>query len=335
MAPYLPHRVTTAWKISFRCSQCFFLVLLMLMQSLPLVSSWLSECTTLVNNKVPVPQINSSRDTATRLLRLSNLPYKYSHEHKGHIRLKDPGPITFQSVSFAYPSRPEATVLSSLNLTIHPQTATALVGVSGSGKSTIASLLLGLYPPTAGNLTFSSLPISALHFPSLRTLISVVPQAPILFPSTIAKNIAYALPEVSLPDSMPNIIAAAEAAGIDDFITSLPQGYETLIGKGGTDLSGGQAQRIAIARAVVRKPKLLILDEATSGLDRESAGVVRAMVKRMEQEGVGVVVVTHDREMMKGCRDIVVLGEEGKVLERGRFDELMKRGGRFRRLVGP
>lgn len=133
---------------------------------------------------------------------------------------------------------------------------------------------------------------------------------------------------------MPSIRAAAAAAGIDEFITTLPQGYHTLVGKGGTDLSGGQAQRVAIARAVVRRPQLLIMDEATSGLDGESASGVRAMVHRLRAQGVGVVVVTHDRDMMRACQEVVVLGKGGVVVEKGGFDDLLARRGHFWNLVG-
>lgn len=279
--------------------------------------------------------MNSSRDTATRLLRLSNLPYRSSHEHSGHVRLPQPGIISFRSLNFAYPSRPDAPVLSNLNLKFSSKSSTALVGASGSGKSTITSLLLGLYPPTGGSLSFSSFSISNLHLPTLRNLISVVPQTPTLFPTTIAKNITYGLPETSPAASIDRVCAACVAAGIHDFISSLPHGYQTLVGKGGTGLSGGQTQRIVIARAVVRNPQLLILDEATSGLDGESAQVVRDMVGRLEREGIGVLVVAHDKEMIKACREVVVLGDGGTVMERGSFNWLVSHGkGELRRLIG-
>lgn len=281
-----------------------------------------------------VPQINSSRDTATRLLRLANLPYKCSHEHTGHIRLSSPGPIELHSLTFAYPSRPTPPILNSISLALSPHITTALVGASGSGKSTIASLLLGLYPPISGTLSFSGLPIASLHLPTLRSLIAIVPQSPTLFAASIACNISYALPENSALASLPSIRAAALAAGIDEFVMSLPDGYDTLIGEGGTGLSGGQAQRLAIARAVVRKPKLLVLDEATSGLDGESAKAIQKLVGRLESQGVGILIVTHDRKMMMGCREIVVLAD-GKVVERGGFASLVgRRGGELRRLVG-
>lgn len=180
----------------------------------------------------------------------------------------------------------------------------------------------------------SSCRIDTLHLPTMRSLIAVVPQTPVLFSATISQNISYGLSELSPLASLPSIRAAAVSAGIDEFIINLPLGYDTLIGEGGTGLSGGQAQRIAIARAVVRKPKILVLDEATSGLDPESARHIQGMIVRLEKKGVGVLVVTHDREMMKGCREVVVLGD-GKVLEKGGFEVLLrKQGGHLRKLLG-
>ncbi|KAF6231907.1 hypothetical protein HO173_009744 [Letharia columbiana] len=273
-----------------------------------------------------VPQMNSSRDTATRLLRLAFLPHRSSHEGTGHIRLSHPGPITFTDTTFAYPARPDHPVLSSLNLTLHPGTSTALVGASGCGKSTIASLLLALHPPDSGTLTINHVPISHLHTPTLRTLIALVPQQPALFAATVAANIAYGLPESSPLASPPSIRAAATAARVHDFILSLPQGYGTPVGAGGAGLSGGQTQRIALARALVGRPGLLVLDEATSGLDGETAAEVRETVRRLAGCGVGVLVVTHQRAMMEGCGEVVVL-KDGRVAERGGFRELVGGGG--------
>lgn len=281
-----------------------------------------------------IPQINSSCATATRLLRLANLPYKTSHEHTGHVRVPTVGTIAFEDVNFTYPSRPLGPVLNNMTLSLPAQTSIALVGASGSGKSTIASLILGLYPPTSGTLSFDSVPISDLHLPSLRSLIAVVSQTPQIFATTVAQNIGYALPERSTLASRAAIEHAAEVAGIHDFITSLPRGYQTSIGEGGTGLSGGQAQRVAIARAVARQPLLLILDEATSALDGENARGIRDLVQRLVDEGVGVLMVTHDQEMMAACEDVVVL-KDGAVAERGSFDDLVQRnGGELRRLLG-
>lgn len=280
-----------------------------------------------------VPQVNSSRSTATQLLRLAHLPYKTSHEHTGHIRLQDPGLIVFKNTTFSYPTRPTVPILSSFNLTLAPGTTTALIGASGSGKSTIASLLLGLYPPSSGTIKLNNTPLSTLHTASLRTLIAIVPQQPTIFPATIAQNIAYALPEGSPLASFANIKAAAIAAGLHDFITKLSAGYATLIGDGGTTLSGGQQQRIAIARAIVRRPKLLVLDEATSGLDGESARGVRDAIAVMARRGMGVLAITHDKAMMKSCAEVVVM-KGGKVCERGAYGELRWRGGEMTRLLG-
>ncbi|KAL9611484.1 MAG: hypothetical protein Q9167_003882 [Letrouitia subvulpina] len=282
-----------------------------------------------------IPQISTSRVTATRLLRLSSLPYQASHEHTGHIRLSEPGEIVFRGLNFNFPSQPAATpILQNLDLILPARTTTVLVGASGSGKSTLTSLILGLYATQPGQLSFSGYPIESLHLPTLRSLISIVPQTPHLLPATISENIAYGLPEQSSHASASSVRRAAKLAGIGSFIRSLPLGYSTLIGEGGTGLSGGQAQRIAIARAVVRKPKLLILDEATSALDEESAAGVRKLVKRLAEQGVGVLIVSHERGMMEGREDVVVLAK-GEVVERGRFGELMgRRRGELRRLLG-
>lgn len=226
-------------------------------------------------------------------------------------------------------------ILSSVSLAIHPGTITALVGASGSGKSTITSLIMGLYPPASGKIEFDSVSIESLDLAALRAHIAIVPQTPFMFPLTVAQNIAYGLDENSPLACMKSIREAATAVGIDEFISSLPEGYGTMIGMGGTGLSGGQAQRVAIARAIVRKPKLLILDEATSGLDAESALVVRSMVSEMSRKGDSAfLIVTHEREMMRMCEDIIVLGQGGAVVERGGFDNLLaKKGGELKRML--
>lgn len=226
-------------------------------------------------------------------------------------------------------------ILSCVSLTIHPGITTALVGASGSGKSTITSLIMGLYPPASGDIEFDSVSIASLDMAALRAQIAIVPQTPVMFPLTVAQNIAYGLDEKSPLADMRSIREAATVAGIDEFISSLPEGYDTVIGMGGTGLSGGQAQRVAIARAIVRKPRLLILDEATSGLDAESVVVVQSMVREMSKNGdCGVLVVTHEREMMRMCEDIIVLGRGGAVVETGGFDDLLtKKGGELRRML--
>ncbi|RAL63287.1 hypothetical protein DID88_004363 [Monilinia fructigena] len=285
-----------------------------------------------------VPQINSSRVTASHMLELANLDSSSSHENKGTERLSSIFPIKFNHLSFTYPARPEIRTLSSISLSIAPNSTTALVGPSGSGKSTIAAILIGLYPPDTSvppSLTFNQVSITKCHVPSLRASISLVPQTPILFPATILHNIIYGLSDSSSFANISSAITAAEDAGIHDFIISLPQSYNTTVGDGGQELSGGQAQRIVIARALVRKPKLLILDEATSGLDGGSAEVVRETVQRLKKrEGMATLVVSHTVGMMKIAGRVVVM-EEGKIVDSGGYEELKNRvGGKFGALIG-
>lgn len=290
-----------------------------------------------------VPQINSSRTTATHMLYLANLPYQNSHETLGKKRLSTPFPIKLTNLSFTYPSRRSNKCLNKINLTIDAGTCTALVGPSGSGKSTIASILLALYPPDPSvypSLTFSGTAISDCNIRTLRSFISIVPQTPLLFPASIYDNIIYGLPEGSPFATFASAVHAASDAGIHDFISSLETGYHTLIGDGGMGLSGGQAQRIAIARALVRRPKLLILDEATSALDAVSAEAIRETVRKLmergresEEGGMAVLIISHNVEMMR-VADTVVMIEDGRVVESGSFRELRGRGGKFAALIG-
>ncbi len=298
-----------------------------------------------------IPQTSSAADTASRLIGLSRMPIT-SHEELGKLILdrNDPatlsGPIHFINMTFYYPTRPELPALRRLNLTIPAGQTTAIVGASGSGKSTITALLLGLYPPTADNhssmstfddqppsLTLSGRDIRSLDLASLRSLVVMVPQSPVLLPATVRENITYGVPPNSQLASASNIESAAQAAGIHDFITSLPQGYATIIGDGGLGVSGGQAQRIVIARALIRDPKVLILDEATSALDYESAEVIRQSILRLikgngkKGKVLTVIVVTHAREMMEWADNVVVM-EEGAVVEQGEFEALMGMQGR-------
>ena len=281
-----------------------------------------------------IPQISSSRATACRLLELSRLPYRKSHEHTGHSRIASPGLISLRSVTFAYPSQPAIPALVNLTLNIQSSRSTALVGRSGSGKSTIASILMGLYPPSSGSLTIDNISFRNIHLSTLRCLFAIVPQKPTIFPGTVWENIAYAHPVSSSLDSMTFVRRAAKAAGLDEFIMTLPQGYSTLIGPGGTGLSGGQQQRIAIARAITRRPKFLILDEATSALDNVTADAVRKLVRRLQKQGVGVLAITHDRAMMESCQEVVVM-KDRRVVEHGSYRTLMmEKTSELRKLLG-
>ncbi|EER45495.1 ABC a-pheromone efflux pump AtrD [Histoplasma capsulatum H143] len=290
---------------------------------------------------VYMPQISSSRDTACRVLRLTTLPKGFSHEDEGKLEISHPTPLKFTNVNFSYPSRPKKLVLRNLNLTLTENSCTAIVGPSGCGKSTLASLLTALYPVTSSQIGGASMlsvggnDIQKIHTPTLRSLISIVPQQPTLFPSSVKENISYGLDPSSPLNTIHNIRSAAQAAGIDEFITSLPEGYDTIIGDGGLSVSGGQAQRVVIARALARKPRMLILDEATSNLDMHSAEQIRRTVKDLLMGNGGqlltVVIITHAVEMME-IADRVVVVDKGCVVEEGPFLELMgKAGGELRR----
>ena len=300
-----------------------------------------------------MPQISAARATAIQMLNYANLPLSSSYESTGTKKVFTPFPILFRGLSFAYPSLPSQQVLRNLELRIDAGTTTAIVGPSGCGKSTLLSLLLGLYEPSKSPTTrindssatlpdgssptlfFGGIPSSQVDIEHLRSMTAYVPQTPFLFPTTLTENIAYNIPENHPLRSPANIEEAARTAGIHTFISSLPDGYATIVGDGGQTLSGGQAQRVCIARALVRRPRLLILDEPTSALDAESAEAVRGAIGGLEgvRSGrMGVVVVTHCREMMKVVDRVVAL-EGGFVVEEGRYEELVARRGRFARLV--
>ncbi|KAI9894772.1 MAG: hypothetical protein M1814_002129 [Vezdaea aestivalis] len=276
-----------------------------------------------------IPQISSSRVTATKLLRLASLPIN-SHEHTGRMRLTSCAPLVFDNAQFSYPSRRHHLVLRGLNLTVERGSLTAIIGTSGSGKSTLAAILTRMYPPLSpSSVRIAGRPISSIHVASLRTNVAVVQQTSFLFPATIFENIAYGLPEGSA--TAHQIGSAAKAAGIHEFISSLPEGYNTRVGDskdGGQGFSGGQTQRIALARALARRPQVLILDEATSALDVDSAQIVRESILDLvdSDAGVTILAITHSRDMMEIADNIVVV-DDGEVVEEGGFDELLSQGG--------
>ncbi|KAI5201345.1 putative ABC transporter [Aureobasidium subglaciale] len=290
-----------------------------------------------------IPQISLAKDCASRLLRLSTLP-KDSHEHFGNTQITSIGDIELHNLCFSYPSRPDQKVLNNINLLIPVGETTAIVGSSGSGKSTIAALLLNLY--TSANeasevsgkipdIMLSGRDLKHIHTPTLRSLITVVSQTPVLFAATVAENITYGLPQSSPHSNMTSVRRAAAAAGIDEFIMSLSQGYETLIGDGGTGLSGGQAQRVAIARALIRRPAVMILDEATSALDVESSNLIRDTIQGLvERDGsrMTVIIITHSKDMMSIAKNIIMLSQ-GKVVEQGSYGGLLRKKGKFFHLL--
>ncbi len=226
------------------------------------------------------------------------------------------GPLTFENLRFTYASRPELEVLQGISLDIPAGSKVALVGHSGAGKSTIASLLLRFYAPTQGRILLGGQPIDEIDLQEWRTRTGVVPQEVVMFGGTIRENIAYGRPGASEED----ILAAAQKAHAWEFITKFPEGLETVVGERGVKLSGGQRQRIAIARAILKDPALLILDEATSSLDAESESLVQAALNTL-MEGRTTIIIAHRLSTIRQVDSICVL-EGGKIVEMGTHEAL-------------
>ncbi|TQB70735.1 ATP-binding cassette permease mdl1 [Monascus purpureus] len=251
------------------------------------------------------------------------------HPTKGTKVVSARGPIRFENVSFSYPTRPAVTIFRDLDFEIPQGRNVAIVGPSGGGKSTIASLLLRFYNPTHGRVLIGGKDISEMNAKSLRRKIGVVAQEPVLFSGTIAENISYGRPDATRAD----IIAAARKANCQ-FISDFPDGLDTQVGPRGTQLSGGQKQRIAIARALVKDPDILILDEATSALDAESETLVNSALAALLHSKNTTISIAHRLSTIKRSDTIIVLGPDGKVAEQGSYEELSSRpDGAFTKLM--
>lgn len=234
---------------------------------------------------------------------------------RGHIR--------FEQVTFRYHPESDVNTLENVSFDVQPGQMVALVGRSGSGKTTISKLALGLYPPTEGKILVDGYDVSSLALRSLRQQIGVVDQDTFLFGGTIRENVSVGHPEASLED----IIAAAQQAGAHQFIKELPMGYETQIGEGGGMLSGGQRQRLAIARALLGNPQLLILDEATSSLDAESERIIQTNLNTMLQ-GRTTLVIAHRLSTVRNA-DLILVLDRGVLIESGTHNELMAKRGHY------
>uniref|UniRef100_I1PXM6 MDR-like ABC transporter n=1 Tax=Oryza glaberrima TaxID=4538 RepID=I1PXM6_ORYGL len=228
------------------------------------------------------------------------------------------GDIEFTHISFRYPSRPDVQIFSDFTLSIPSGKTVALVGQSGSGKSTAIVLLERFYDPDSGVILLDGVEIKKLEISWLRDQMGLVSQEPVLFNDTIRANIAYGKNEEVTEEE---IVAAAKAANAHEFISSMPEGYSTSVGERGTQLSGGQKQRIAIARAIVKDPRILLLDEATSALDAESERIVQDALDHV-MVGRTTVVVAHRLSTIQGA-DIIAVLKDGAIVEKGRHEALM------------
>ncbi|XP_055530564.1 mitochondrial potassium channel ATP-binding subunit [Wyeomyia smithii] len=238
------------------------------------------------------------------------------------------GEICFENVSFTYPSRPNQEVLRDFSLVLKPGQTVALVGASGSGKSTIASLLERFYEPTGGRITIDGHNLSELSPYWLRgQLIGFIEQQPILFGTTILENIRYGRPDATEAE----VLEAAKLSQSHQFVSQLPEGYQTSVGERGIQLSGGQRQRIAIARALLKRPAVLILDEATSALDASSEAIVQKALDAAVLDRT-TLVIAHRLSTIRNA-DVIVVLHKGRIVEMGTHDGLLRKQGHYFELV--
>ena len=237
------------------------------------------------------------------------------------------GRIEFEDVGFHYPSRPDVSTLQGVSLTIAPGETVALVGPSGAGKTTIVQLILRFWDPRSGQVRLDGIDLRQMARADFRQAIALVPQEPVIFADTARENIRFGRPDATDAE----IEAAARAAHAHDFLTALPQGYDSFVGERGVMLSGGQRQRIAIARAILRNAPVLLLDEATSALDTESERLVQDAVDQLAQSRTTIIIAHRLSTVLKADR--IVVFDQGRIVEQGSHADLVAQGGLYARLA--
>ncbi len=256
---------------------------------------------------------------ATPAIRAPRTPAHFPARAQGRIQLQD--------VSFRYPSRPDTPALDQITIDIAPGETVALVGPSGAGKSTLFQLLLRFYDPAVGCVRVDGIDIASVAPDTLRRQIGLVPQDTVLFGATARENIGYGRPGASDHD----IIQAAHAAAADEFLSKLPQGYDSFLGERGLRLSGGQRQRLAIARAVLKDPPILLLDEATSALDAESEQLVQEALEKLMQNRTTIIIAHRLATIQKADRILVM--DQGRIVGQGRHADLIHSNPLYARLA--
>ena len=236
------------------------------------------------------------------------------------------GKVSFKNVSFTYETRPEVEVLNNICFDIEPGKQTAIVGASGSGKSTIASLLLRFYEPNEGGIYLDDQEYNSFDLSTIRNQMAVVHQEVFLFGGSIFENISYGNPNATFKE----VKTAAEKANTMEFIQKFPDGFDTIVGDRGIQLSGGQKQRIAIARAILKDPKILILDEATSSLDSESEKTVQVALDKLMKDRTSIIIA-HRLSTIRNADKILVM-QDGKIIESGKHEELISKNGVYENL---
>lgn len=274
-------------------------------------------------------QIQKTLGSTERVLELIDTPTEITLDHANSKPTPQwQAPIQLHNVTFSYPSRPEFPVFKNLNLTIKPGEVLALVGPSGSGKSTLASLLYQFYQPSSGSIHLNDVPVSEYDLATYRQGFALVPQEVLLFGGSIYDNIRYGKPDATEEE----IMAAAKSANAADFIDAFPEKYQTKVGDRGMKLSGGQKQRIAIARAILRDPKILILDEATSALDSESEMAVQKALQNLMRNRTSIVIA-HRLSTIRHAHTIALI-KQGEIVEQGNHETLMQLPeGKYRKMV--
>jgi len=271
------------------------------------------------------PDFMEAKISAARIFKLiDRVPLIDSYNTKGVKLPEVEGSINFNAVEFNYPSRPDVKVLKKLSLQIKPGQKVALVGASGCGKSTSVGLLERFYDPQEGFVDIDNTDIKTMNLKWLRSQIGLVSQEPVLFARSIKENIKYGM---STPVTDEQVEVVAKKSNIHSFVMSLPKGYDTLVGEKGTLISGGQKQRIAIARALIRDPKIMLLDEATSALDSESEKIVQKALD-VAMEGRTSVIIAHRLSTVQNA-DLVIVLQDGLIIEQGTHHELINKQGAY------